>query len=75
MPARLIRLRRASASLKEARAGPRPLSSLGLTPGTPLMALVQASLTYYICQRLQAPRHARVHFELSGATVQARART
>ena len=70
-PAR-ARLRRQKESLKEARTGPRLLSSLGLTPGTPLMALVQRSLTYYICQRLQAHRFAGLHFELSGATVQAR---
>ena len=34
------------------------------------MALVQQSLTYYICQRLQTHRFAGLHFELSGATVQ-----
>ncbi|BDA46842.1 probable 5'-3' exoribonuclease 1 at N-terminal half [Coccomyxa sp. Obi] len=63
------RMRRRKEAQKEARTGPRPLSSLGLTPGTPLMAMIQESLTYYICRRLQTAKWQHLHFELSGATV------
>ena len=42
---------------------------MGLTPGTPLMAMIQESLTYYICRRLQTSAWQHLHFELSGATV------
>lgn len=41
---------------------------MGLTPGTPLMAEIERSLEFYICQRLQKWRH--LQFELSGARVQ-----
>ena len=54
-----------------AKKGPRGrpgLSTMGLTPGTPLMAEIEASLEFYICQRLQRWRH--LEFELSGARVQ-----
>ncbi len=63
------RLRRKKEAQKEAKSGPRLLSSLGLTPGTPLMAMIQESLTYYICRRLQTSAWQHLHFELSGATV------
>ncbi len=46
----------------------RGLSTMGLTPGTPLMAEIERSLEFYICQRLQKWRH--LQFELSGARVQ-----
>lgn len=62
-------MRRKKEAQKEARSGPRLLSSLGLTPGTPLMAMIQESLTYYICRRLQTSAWQHLHFELSGATV------
>ena len=41
---------------------------MGLTPGTPLMAEIERSLEFYICQRLQKWKH--LEFELSGARVQ-----
>ena len=44
------------------------LSTMGLTPGTPLMAEIERSLEFYICQRLQRWKH--LTFELSGARVQ-----
>ena len=44
------------------------LSSVGLTPGTLLMAEIERNLEFYICQRLQRWKH--LEFELSGATVQ-----
>ena len=44
------------------------LSTMGLTPGTPLMAEIERSLEFYICQRLQKWQH--LEFELSGAQVQ-----
>ena len=46
------------------------LSTMGLTPGTPLMAEIERSLEFYICQRLQKWKH--LEFELSGARVQVR---
>lgn len=46
------------------------LSTMGLTPGTPLMAEIERSLEFYICQRLQRWKH--LNFELSGARVQVR---
>lgn len=44
------------------------MSTMGLTPGTPLMAEIERSLEFYICQRLQRWKHLK--FELSGARVQ-----
>lgn len=54
-------------SAKHARRKPG-MSTMGLTPGTPIMAEIEASLEFYICQRLQKWRH--LEFELSGARVQ-----
>ncbi|KAL0025515.1 hypothetical protein WJX77_008035 [Trebouxia sp. C0004] len=51
----------------------RGLSTMGLTPGTPLMAEIERSLELYICQRLQKWRH--LQFELSGARVQGEGET
>ena len=51
-------------------AGSRGLSTLGLTPGTPLMLELQQSLEFYICQRLL--RFPGETFELSSASVQVR---
>ncbi|DBB05165.1 TPA: hypothetical protein ACH3X3_010411 [Trebouxia sp. C0006] len=51
----------------------RGLSTMGLTPGTPLMAEIERSLEFYICQRLQKWRH--LQFELSGARVQGEGET
>lgn len=39
------------------------------------MAMIQESLTYYICRRLQTAKWQHLHFELSGATVKVRAPT
>lgn len=47
------------------------LSTMGLTPGTPLMLELQQSLEFYACQRLQQ-RWPHLIFELSSATVQVR---
>lgn len=33
------------------------------------MAMIQQSLTYYICRRLQSAKWQHLQFELSGATV------
>lgn len=44
------------------------MSTMVLTPGTPIMAEIERSLEFYICQRLQRWRH--LEFELSGARVQ-----
>ncbi len=57
-----------SKSQKGFAAKTRGLSTIGLTPGTPLMAEIERSLEFYICQRLQKWRH--LQFELSGARVQ-----
>ena len=57
-----------SKSQKGFAAKTRGLSTMGLTPGTPLMAEIERSLEFYICQRLQKWRH--LQFELSGARVQ-----
>ena len=57
-----------AASRFKNRTRKRGLSTIGLTPGTPLMAEIERSLEFYICQRLQKWKH--VEFELSGATVQ-----
>lgn len=56
-----------ASSAKRARRKPG-MSTMGLTPGTPIMAEIEASLEFYICQRLQKWRH--LEFELSGARVQ-----
>lgn len=56
------------AAAKKGSRGRPGLSTMGLTPGTPLMAEIEASLEFYICQRLQRWRH--LEFELSGARVQ-----
>ena len=56
------------AAAKKSPRGRPGLSTMGLTPGTPLMAEIEASLEFYICQRLQRWRH--LEFELSGARVQ-----
>ena len=55
---------------RQERTGLRALSSLGLTPGTSLMALIQQSLAFYICRRLESERWQHVQWELSGANVQ-----
>ena len=44
------------------------MSTMGLTPGTPLMAEIERSLEFYICQRLQ--RFKYLKYELSGARVE-----
>ncbi|KAL3147174.1 hypothetical protein ABBQ32_002680 [Trebouxia sp. C0010 RCD-2024] len=49
------------------------MSTMGLTPGTPLMAEIERSLEFYICQRLQRWKHLK--FELSGARVQGEGET
>lgn len=64
------RERRRTQAQRELKKGARPLSSVGLTPGTPLMAMIQHSLTYYICCRLHSSTWQHLHFELSGATVE-----
>lgn len=58
----------AGATAKQSRRGKPGMSTMGLTPGTPMMAEIEASLEFYICQRLQKWRH--LEFELSGARVQ-----
>ncbi|KAK9807716.1 hypothetical protein WJX72_007062 [[Myrmecia] bisecta] len=65
------RRRRQRDDRKEVRDGGQPsqISSLGLTPGTPLMLTIQKSLEVYICSQLQCHRWRNVQFELSGATV------
>lgn len=44
------------------------LSTVGLTPGTTVMAEIERDLEFYICQRLRKWQH--LEFELSGARVQ-----
>ena len=50
--------------------GLKLLSSIGLTPGTSLMALIQQSLAFYICRRLTSEKWQNVQWELSGANVE-----
>ena len=50
--------------------GLKLLSSIGLTPGTSLMALIQQSLAFYICRRLNSEKWQNVQWELSGANVE-----
>lgn len=38
--------------------------------GTSLMALIQQSLAFYICRRLDSPKYQHIQWELSGANVQ-----
>ena len=64
------RERRRKEQQRQERTGLRALSSLGLTPGTSLMALIQQSLAFYICRRLESERWQHVQWELSGANVQ-----
>ncbi|CAL5224335.1 g7007 [Coccomyxa viridis] len=64
------RERRRKEQQKQERTGLKALSSLGLTPGTSLMALIQQSLAFYICRRLESERWQHVQWELSGANVQ-----
>ena len=66
----LCRERRRKEQQKQERTGLKALSSLGLTPGTSLMALIQQSLAFYICRRLESERWQHVQWELSGANVQ-----
>lgn len=65
-----LRERRRKEQQKQERTGLKALSSLGLTPGTSLMALIQQSLAFYICRRLESERWQHVQWELSGANVQ-----
>lgn len=62
--------------MAEAAAGGGPhdsgISRAALTPGSPLMLEVQASLSYYVCRALQGSRFAAVHFEITGSTVPVR---
>ena len=50
--------------------GLKLLSSIGLTPGTSLMALIHQSLAFYICRRLNSEKWQNVQWELSGANVE-----
>ncbi len=45
------------------------ISSVALSPGSPLMLEVEGSLAYYVCHALQGSRYAHLSFEISGATV------
>lgn len=70
MPA--CRERRRKEQIRQERMGLKVLSSLGLTPGTSLMALIQQSLAFYICRSLDSERWQHIQWELSGANVQVR---
>ena len=64
------RERRRKEQMKQERIGLKELSSIGLTPGTSLMALIQQSLAFYICRRLESEKWQHIQWELSGANVQ-----
>ncbi len=71
------RRRRLAAVRRSARMAAEPvprrrapaISSVALSPGSPLMLEVEGSLAYYVCQALQGSRYAHLAFEISGATV------
>jgi len=56
-----------TAGRRESSGKSHGMSSLGLTPGTPMMADLENSLRFYISHRLKKWSH--VQFELSGTTV------
>ena len=41
-----------------------------MVTGTSLMALIQQSLAFYICRRLDSPKWQNIQWELSGTNVQ-----
>ncbi len=48
------------------------ISSVALSPGSPLMLEVEGSLAYYVARALQGSRYGHLSFEISGATVPVR---
>ena len=66
----MCRERRRKEQQRQERVGLKLLSSIGLTPGTSLMALIQQSLAFYICRRLNSEKWQHIQWELSGANVE-----
>ena len=68
---RLAAVRRSARMAAEAvpRRRTPAISSVALSPGSPLMLEVEGSLAYYVCHALQGSRYAHLSFEISGATV------